>query len=87
MSQTALHPMLNTAIKAARTAGSIINRAALDLEILKVGNKGPNDFVSEVDQAAEQAIINTLLEAYPGHGVLAEESGRARQVGSRTCHG
>ncbi len=75
MSQ-ALHPMLNIAIKAARAAGAIINRAALDLEVLKVGSKGPNDFVSEVDQAAEQAIIKILLEAYPGHGILAEESGR-----------
>lgn len=74
----ALHPMLNTAIKAARAAGSIINRAALDLEVLKVGQKGPNDFVSEVDQAAEKAIIDILLEAYPGHAILAEESGRER---------
>jgi len=77
MSQ-ALHPMLNIAVKAARAAGAIINRAALDLEVLKVGSKGPNDFVSEVDQMAEQAIIDTLLEAYPDHGILAEESGRAR---------
>jgi myo-inositol-1(or 4)-monophosphatase len=68
--------MLNIAIKAARSAGSIINRAALDLEVLKVGSKGPNDYVSEVDQAAENIIIETLLEAYPGHGILAEESGR-----------
>ena len=75
MSQT-LHPMLNIAVKAARTAGSIINRAALDLDVLKVGSKGPNDFVSEVDRNAEAAIIETLLEAYPGHGILAEESGR-----------
>jgi myo-inositol-1(or 4)-monophosphatase len=75
MSQ-ALHPMLNIAIKAARAAGSIINRASLDLDVLKIGHKGPNDFVSEVDQAAEQAIIEILLEAYPGHGILAEESGR-----------
>ena len=75
MSQ-ALHPMLNIAIKAARQAGAIINRAALDLEVLKVGSKGPNDYVSEVDRAAEHAIIGTLLEAYPGHGILAEESGR-----------
>ena len=81
MSQ-ALHPMLNIAIKAARAAGSIINRASLDLDVLKVGTKGPNDFVSEVDQAAEQAIIDILLEAYPSHGVLAEESGRER--GHRT---
>jgi myo-inositol-1(or 4)-monophosphatase len=77
MSQ-ALHPMLNIAIKAARAAGAIINRAALNLEVLKVGQKGPNDYVSEVDQAAEQAIIGVLLEAYPGHAILAEESGRAR---------
>jgi myo-inositol-1(or 4)-monophosphatase len=76
MSQ-ALHPMLNIAIKAARSAGAIINRASLDLDLLKVNTKGPNDFVSEVDQAAEQAIIETLLGAYPGHGILAEESGRA----------
>jgi len=68
--------MLNIAIKAARSAGAIINRAALDLEVLKVGTKGPNDYVSEVDRAAEQIIIRTLLEAYPGHGILAEESGR-----------
>ncbi len=75
MSQ-ALHPMLNIAIKAARAAGSIINRAALDLEVIKVGSKGPNDFVSEVDRRAEEVIIQILLEAYPGHGILAEESGR-----------
>ncbi|MDE2080343.1 MAG: inositol monophosphatase [Burkholderiales bacterium] len=75
MSQ-ALHPMLNTAVKAARSAGAIINRAALDLDLLKVGRKGPNDFVSEVDRAAEDIIIRTLLEAYPGHAILAEESGR-----------
>jgi myo-inositol-1(or 4)-monophosphatase len=68
--------MLNTAIKAARAAGSIINRAALDLEVLKIGTKGPNDYVSEVDRAAEAAIIEILLEAYPGHAILAEESGR-----------
>jgi len=69
--------MLNIAVKAARAAGAIINRAALDLDLLKISSKGPNDFVSEVDHAAEQAIIDILLQAYPGHGILAEESGRA----------
>jgi myo-inositol-1(or 4)-monophosphatase len=68
--------MLNIAIKAARAAGSIINRASMDLDILKVNTKAPNDFVTEVDQAAEAIIIETLLTAYPGHGILAEESGR-----------
>jgi myo-inositol-1(or 4)-monophosphatase len=69
--------MLNIAIKAARAAGAIINRGSQDLDILKISSKGPNDFVSEIDQLAEQAIIETLLTAYPGHGILAEESGRA----------
>jgi myo-inositol-1(or 4)-monophosphatase len=68
--------MLNIAIKAARSAGAIINRAALDLDRLQVAAKGVNDYVTEVDQAAEAAIIETLLGAYPGHGILAEESGR-----------
>ena len=75
MSQ-ALHPMLNIAIKAARGAGAIINRASMDLDLLKVNTKAPNDFVTEVDHAAEAIIIETLLGAYPGHGILAEESGR-----------
>jgi len=76
MSQ-ALHPMLNTAIKAARTAGALINRASLDLDRVAVTAKSHNDFVTEVDQAAEAVIIEALLGAYPGHGILAEESGRA----------
>jgi len=76
MSQ-ALHPMLNTAIKAARSAGAIINRASLDLDLLKINTKSPNDFVTEVDHKAEEIVIETLLGAYPGHGILAEESGSA----------
>jgi len=75
MSQ-ALHPMLNIAVKAARSAGSLINRASMDLDLLKISTKSPNDFVTEVDQKAEEVIIETLLGAYPGHGILAEESGR-----------
>jgi myo-inositol-1(or 4)-monophosphatase len=67
--------MLNVAVKAARAAGAIINRAALDIDLLKVNLKGPNDFVTEVDRAAESTIIETLLQAYPDHGILAEESG------------
>jgi myo-inositol-1(or 4)-monophosphatase len=69
--------MLNVAVKAARAAGAIINRAALDVEAVRISQKQANDFVTEVDHASEAAIIDTLLTAYPGHGILAEESGRA----------
>ena len=70
-----MHPMLNTAIKAARRAGTIINRASLDLERLQVARKGPKDYVTEVDRAAEEAIIEVLSTAYPTHAFLGEETG------------
>ena len=67
--------MLNVAVKAARAAGSLINRAALDVEAVRINQKQINDFVTEVDHAAEKVIIETLTAAYPGHGIMAEESG------------
>ncbi len=81
-----LHPMLNVAIKAARAAGAIINRAALDVESVRVAAKQTNDFVTEVDKAAEDIIIETLLGAYPDHGIWAEESGRREGKGSGRKH-
>ena len=68
-----MHPLLTTAVKAARRAGNVINRGARDLDLLTVKTKGPKDFVSEVDHAAEAAIVETLLSAYPDHAILAEE--------------
>src|SRR5918993_3864381 len=70
-----MHPMLNTAVKAARRAGNIIVRATRNLDVVVVREKAANDFVTEVDREAERAIITTLHEAYPGHAILAEESG------------
>ena len=70
-----MHPMLTTAVKAARKAGSIITPASFDLDRLTVRRKQHNDFVSEVDHAAEDAIIRTLRDAYPAHAFLGEESG------------
>ena len=70
-----MQPMLTIAVKAARRAGGIINRAAQNLDLLHVSRKAHSDFVSEVDGAAEEAIIEMLLDAYPSHSILAEESG------------
>ncbi|WP_035055519.1 inositol monophosphatase family protein [Andreprevotia chitinilytica] len=70
-----MHPMLNTAVRAARRAASVIQRASNNLDVITTEKKGHNDFVSEVDRAAEQAIIETILEAYPNHAIHAEESG------------
>lgn len=70
-----MHPTLNTAVKAARRAGKTIVRYFDRGDTLSVGSKGFNDFVTEVDKAAEEEIIAVLRQAYPAHGILAEESG------------
>jgi myo-inositol-1(or 4)-monophosphatase len=70
-----MHPMLNIAVRAARRAGSIINRAALDGSPLEVQSKRANDYVTQIDRAAEAAIIEVVRKSYPDHGILAEESG------------
>ena len=75
-----MHPMLNTAIKAARRGAAIINRASFDIDQIKVTEKQHNDFVTEVDQAAERAIIDILRKAYPDHAFLAEESGASTNL-------
>lgn len=72
--------MLNTAVKAARRAASIINRASFDIDRIQVSTKSHNDFVTEVDKAAEQAIIEVLTTAYPDHAILAEESGASSNL-------
>jgi len=71
-----MHPMLNIAVKAARRAAQIINRASLDLDLIQVSKKQHNDFVTEIDKASESTIIDTLKTAYPDHAILAEESGK-----------
>jgi myo-inositol-1(or 4)-monophosphatase len=55
-----MHPTLNIAIKAARKAGDIILRYHNQIDLLTIENKAANDFVSEVDKAAEDAIIDEL---------------------------
>ena len=71
------HPMVNIAVKAARRAGRVINQASENLDVLTVRHKSLNDLVSEVDRAAEEAIIDIIHAAYPEHAILAEESGAA----------
>ncbi len=73
-----MHPMVNIALRAARRAGRIVLRAMDRVGSLHVEEKAKNDLVSEIDRAAEDAIIDTIMRAYPDHGVLGEERGAAR---------
>ena len=67
--------MINIAIRAARSAGNILLRYFEHTETLTITEKSKNEFVSEVDKAAEEAIIEVLRKAYPDHSILGEESG------------
>ncbi len=71
-----MNPMLNMAIKAAYEAGNIIARSADRIDQLQIESKDKNDFVSEVDRAAEASIIGILKKAYPEHAFLGEETGQ-----------
>lgn len=70
-----MQPMVTIALRAARKAGDIIERATENLDQLEVQAKTPSDFVTEVDQAAEKEILYHLQKAYPDHAFLCEESG------------
>lgn len=70
-----MHPMLNTAVRAARSAGDIIVRSSDSIGQLRIDQKGRNDYASEVDRSAEREIIQIIKSAYPDHAILAEESG------------
>lgn len=69
--------MVNIAVRAARQAGSIMIRHLNQLETLEVVEKARNEFVSQVDRLAEEAIIEVIRDYHPDHSILAEESGES----------
>ncbi len=77
-----MNPMLNMAIKAAHEAGDIIARSADRIDQLQIENKDKNDFVSEIDHSAEEAIIRILKKAYPSHAFHGEETGKHEGKGT-----
>lgn len=61
--------------KAARKAGQRLRRDFGEIEHLQVSRKGPSDFVSKADLAAERTIWDELRAARPDWGFLFEEAG------------
>ena len=61
--------------KAARKAGARLRRDFNEVEHLQVSRKGPSDFVSKADQAAERILWDELKVARPGWGFVLEEGG------------
>ncbi len=72
-----MHPMLNIAVCAARKAGNLIAKNYETPDAVEASQKGSNDFVTNVDKAAEAVIIDTIRKSYPQHTIITEESGAA----------
>ncbi len=61
--------------RAARKAGNKLRRDFNEVQHLQVSRKGPADFVSKADRAAERTLYEELSKARPDWGFLLEESG------------
>lgn len=70
-----MHPMLNIAVRAARKAGNLLAKNYETPDAVEASQKGSNDFVTNVDKAAEAVIIDTIRKSYPQHTIITEESG------------
>ena len=64
---------LNIIIKAARKAGRSLVKDFREVENLQVSSKGPGDFVSRADKAAEEILVEELMGARPNYGFMGEE--------------
>ena len=70
-------PKINIAVKAARLAAKEIHKFSRRMDKVKIYEKGPTDFVTQVDTIAENIIISSISEAFPNSAFLCEESGRS----------
>ena len=74
----AMNPMLTIARRAAEEAGKVLQMGQRQLDQIQIEEKGRGDLVSVVDRRAEDVIKNVLLDKYPQHDFLGEESGETR---------
>ncbi len=71
----AISGLIRVMEKAARKAGGRLRRDFGEVEHLQVSRKGPSDFVSKADEAAERILWDELRTARPDWGFLLEEGG------------
>lgn len=70
--------LLNIMVTAALKAGRSLTRDFGEVENLQVSVKGPADFVSNADRAAEKIVHDELAKARPTYGFLMEEGGEIK---------
>ncbi len=73
-----IRTILRVAVAAASAAGSEVASRFRDRPRRDVERKGAGDFVTRIDRAVERSLRRFLLEAFPTHGFVGEESGASR---------
>lgn len=68
----ALSGFESVAVDAAHAGGAVL-AARFRAADLRVETKAPKDYVTEVDRAAEAAVLAVIRSRCPAHGVMAEE--------------
>tara|TARA_B100000579_G_scaffold391547_1_gene366837 strand:+ start:272 stop:1069 length:798 start_codon:yes stop_codon:yes gene_type:complete len=70
-----MEPKITIALNAARLAAKEIHKFERRKDKLNIIEKGPTDFVTQVDSIAEEIIIDTIKTSYPDSSFEGEESG------------
>jgi myo-inositol-1(or 4)-monophosphatase len=77
-----MHAWLRTILPAVQKAGQLINRTFLTGGPKHFSLKGIHNYVTPIDQQCEKWIVEAIQRHYPGHSILAEESGEHRTASS-----
>ena len=82
-----MNPMINIALSAARDASEKILLGSARLDRLRITNKDPENFSTNMDQDSAYTIISQLHKAYPSHTIesrvgesIAGEEGQPRWI-------
>ena len=70
-----MEPKINIALEAARKGCKELLRFADETDKLDITEKGPADYVTQLDKNVENIIISHLKKSFPKHSYLSEEKG------------
>ena len=76
-----MEPKVNIALEAARTGCKELLRFKDEVDKMDIIEKGPADYVTEMDKRVEDIIISSLKKTYPKHSYLSEEIGETKGKG------
>ena len=81
-----MEPKVNIALEAARKGAKELLRYADEVDKMDVIEKGPTDYVTELDKRVEEIIIDSLKKTFPKNTYVSEECGKKEGSGLSLIH-